>query len=272
MRLRSLLARRAVLAAAGALAIAACVPVRESRIAKGELIETGDESYDALFLKLRDTIQKTEEIDGEGPLRKQLATAMDLPEDAAAKDVINTLSDRSHEAKRKGAGVSLSLAPEPKVGGKAEWAGAVEAVLKDGVKRADELAALAKELEALEPERAQAYAEVDAKLKAAGIPLAKIREAKKELEAAREVLAQRQLTASNESGRAARFTLRIARAVDVTAAASPAPPAPAPSATEKPLPPWARKRPGGGRPAGRPAGAPPPRPPPKPPKGDDFDP
>ncbi len=272
--------RRLALGLVGAAALAACVPIKQSRLAKGELVETGDKEYDALFVRLRDAIQKSDEIDGEGPLRKQVASAMGMPEDAAGQDAINALSDRSHEAKTKGVPISVALSPEPRVGGKVDWASAIETVLKEGVKRADDLDKLAKELEVLEPERAQARADADAKLKKAGIPQAKIREAKKELDAAKDVLAQRRLNASNESGRAASFTLKVARAVDLTAGALPPPPAPPPAAApEKPVPAWARKRPGGGggRPAGgAPAGGapakPPPRPPAKPPKGDDFDP
>lgn len=253
-----------------------CGPKRESKVATGQLVETGEPAYDALFVKLRDVLAKTRDVDGEAPLRKQVAAAMGLPESADADETIDALSGRSNEVKSKGVPISVALSPEPRVGGKVEWASAIEAVLKEGLKRADELAEAAEQIAALEPERAKALAEADAKLKAAGVPLAKIREAKRELEDAAEVLEERRLLASNESGRAARYTLSVARAVDLTAGSAPPPPAPPPAEPDpkkKKLPPWAGKRPaGGGKPAG--GGAAPPKPPPAPkkPKGDDFDP
>jgi hypothetical protein len=264
--------RRSVLAAAAALALVAagCGPRRPSKLAQGQLVETGDPATDALFVELRDALARTKDVDGEAPLRKQVAVAMGLPADTAGDETIEALSERSKEVKAKGVPISVALSPEPRVGGKVEWADAIEAVLRDGLKRADELAAAAEQLAALEPKRAEALVGIDARLKAAGVPLAKIREAKRELEDAKEVLEERRLLASNESGRAARYTLSVARAVDLTAgSAAPPPPPPAP---EKKTPPWARKRPGGSaRPPAR-GGAPPPKPPKKKPAGDDFEP
>lgn len=275
---RSRVARRSVLAALGALAlggVVGCGPKRPSKLAQGQAVETGEPTIDALFAKMRDAVAKTQDVDGEAPLRKQVAAAMGLPADADAEKTIQALSDRSHEVKSKGVPISVALSPEPRVGGKVEWADAIEAVLKDGLKRADELAAAAEQLAALEPERARALAEVETKLKAAGVPLAKIREAKRELQDAEEVLEERRMLASNESGRAARYTLSVARAVDLTAGSAP-PPAPPPAEPpKKKAPPWAGKRPAGGapRPPPRGGGAPPPKPPPpKKPAGDDFDP
>ena len=147
---------------------------------------------------------------------------------------------------------------------------------RQGLKRADELAAIAHTLDELEPQRAQMLADADVKLRAAGIPVAKIREAKQELADAEEILNERRLKASNESGRAARYTLGVARAVDLTASAPPPPPAPPAADPKKPA--WLKgkgqwKAPAGGA---KPGGAPPAKPPPpKPagkPKGDDFDP
>ena len=213
MRLNGRVTRRSVLAAAAAslalpllgVGASGCGPKRESKVAQGQLVETGEPAYDALFVKLRDVLAKTKDVDGETALRKQVATAMGLPEDTEAEKTIHALSDRSNEVKSKGVPISVALSPEPRVGGKVEWAAAIEAVLKEGLKRADELADAADQIAALEPERVKALAEVDVKLKAAGVPLAKIREAKRELEEAKEVLEERRLLASNESGRAARY-------------------------------------------------------------------
>src|SRR5690606_995784 len=100
-----------------------------------------------------------------------------------------------------------------------------------------------------------------------------------------EVLEERILLASNESGRAARYTLSVARAVDLTAStpaptpghrpqpAGPKPPAAPPTGSgQKPPPPRPPppRPPTGPRPPTPPPATPPP--PPKPPAGDDFDP
>jgi hypothetical protein len=265
------------LGALGLLALPAtgCVPPRDSKVSKGELVEVGEPGYDALFTKLRDAVAKTSELDGEAPLRKAVASAMGLADDAGRDATIEALSEKSKELKAKGVPISVALSPEPKVGGKVEWAGAIEKALREGLKRADDLAALSKTIADLEPLRAEALADADKKLKAAGIPVAKIREAKAELTAAEEVLKERRLQASNESGRAARYTLSVAQAVDLTAGSSSpaAPPPPPPAETGKKVPPWARKPPAGGRPpSGAPPAKPPPaKPPPKKPQGDDFD-
>lgn len=282
MNRRSLMSGGVAVALLGALP--GCIAAQESKVARGDLVEVGEASYDELFKTLHETLAKAEEdLDGEAALRKAVASAMGLGDDTESAETIKVLSDRSNELKAKGVPISVMLSPEPKVGGKADWAEAIEKVLREGLKRADELAALSAALEALGPKCAEARNQADAKLRPAGIPVAKIREVKSELEDAEHVLADRKLLASNQSGRAARYTLSVARAVDLTAGSTAPPPA-SPAPPDKKVPPWARKPPAGGGPkppaGGGPAkpptgggpAKPPPPPPPKKPKGDDFDP
>jgi hypothetical protein len=274
---RSALVGTVALSLASGLGASGCVPQRTSKIAEGQTVEVGEPTYDQLFVKLKEAIDQTKELDGEAPLRKDVAVAMRLPEETAGDKTIEALAKESKDLKDKGVAISVALSPEPKISGKVAWADQIEKVLRDGFKRADDLAAMATTLSELEPQRAQMLADADTKLRAAGIPVAKIREAKQELADVEEILAERKLKASNESGRAARYTLGVARAVDLTASAPPAPP-PAPAETAK-KPAWMRGKPnpnwkppaGGAKP---PAGGakPPPAKPAGKPKGDDFDP
>jgi len=248
-----------------------CVAARTSKVATGELVEIGEPTYDQLFAKMKDALAETNGLDGEAPLRTAVASVMKLPEETASAKTIEALAKESKDLKDRGVAISVALSPEPKIAGRVPWAADIEKVLRDGFKRADDLAALAQTLDELETQRASALADADTKLRAAGVPVTKIREAKEELTEAKEILAERRLKAENESGRAARYTLGVARAVDLTAAAPPPPPAPPPAETSK-KPPWMRGKPNAGwkppaggatKPAGKPTGKP---------KGDDFDP
>lgn len=250
---------------------------RSSKLAAGETVETGEPTYDQLFLKLKEAFAKTNELEGDDSLRKAVAVAMKLPEETAGDKTIEALAKESKDLKDKGVAISVALSPEPKISGKVEWASDIEKVLRDGLKRADDLAAIAHSLDELEPQRAQLLAEADTKMRAAGIPVAKIREAKQELADAEPILTERRMKASDLSGRAARYTLGVARAVDLTVAAAPPPTPPPPAETAK-KPPWMRGKPnpswkppagGGGKP---PPAKPPPAKPAGKPKGDDFDP
>ena len=200
-------------ACAGLLTLATgCLPTAtSSHLANGEQVTTGAEQFDTFFASVGDVKKKADAAEGESELRKKVATALGLEERAKTNETLDAAKSRASDLKKDGSKLYVVLDPEAKLviragaEEKAEAKQFVEAVggaITEGLKRADELTAFAREVEALE----------------ASVPtLEGALEASFPEQAKRDEKAR--LKGESESGRALRFSVMLAGAVDSGAAA-----------------------------------------------------
>ncbi len=252
-----------VFAAAG---FTGCLPQQSSHLLAGQKYTTGQERYDTFFSSVAELRARTENLEGERPLRAKVATAVGLPDSAKLQDTIDAAKAKSADLKKDGGRFYVVVATEPKLIMKkgaeeskeaTEFAGAVEGAIKAGIQRSNELEAIAKEAAELE----SGVETLEKELEATFPDLSKRDEVKVELAASKEILERAKLKAGTESGQALRFVVLLASAVDSGAAELLAMEA----SQKKPEPPKPRWR---GKPgpvgAAKPAGKPKPK--------QDFDP
>jgi hypothetical protein len=255
------------------LAASGCVTTSTSHLENGQAYKSGQERYDTFFGSVAEVRSRTENLDGERPLRLKVASAIGLPESAKLDETIEGAKARSTELKKDGGRFYVVVATEPKLILKkgseenkeaAEFATAVEGAIKGGIQRSNELEGLAKEAAELERTLPDLSRDLDSTFED---PTTRD-QVRIELDAAKEILQTAKLKAGTESGQALRFVVLLASAVDSGAAELLAMEASQKKEIEKAKPPpkWRGKPPANyGKPA---AGAKPPKAKPK----QDFDP
>lgn len=207
-----------------ALALGACATAPTSYLLKGEAYSSGQEKYDSFFGSVTDLQTRAKEAQGDDPLRKSVALAVGLPESAKLEEAIDGAKSRSFELKKDGSRFFVVVAREPKLIVKrgaeenkdaAAFAKTIEDAIKSGIERGDQLDGLAREAVALE----QTLTGLEQDVETSFPDVAKRDQVKLELVAAKEMLENSRLRAGNESGRALRFVVLLASAVDSGAAA-----------------------------------------------------
>jgi hypothetical protein len=206
------------------LATAGCLPTTPtSHVANGESFTTGQEKYDSFFASVAEAKKKADSSEGEQPLRKKVATALGLDENAKTTETLDAAKSRASDLKKDGAKFYVVLDTEAKLvvkaGGedKADTKAFVEAVgdaMKEGVTSADELTAFAHDVEGLEAQ----LPSLEGDLATTFPEQHQQADVKLELDAAKQVLEKARLKAESESGRALRFSVMLAGAVDSGAA------------------------------------------------------
>ncbi len=201
-----------------------CTGAATSHLMKGEAYTSGQEKYDSFFASVKELHGKAEQAEGEAPIRKKVAVAVGLTEGAKLEDTIDAAKSKSNELKKDGGRFFVVVAPEPKLIVKkgadenkesAAFAQTIEDAIKQGIQKGDELDGLAREAASLEQTLSSLEKEVDETFKASN----EKGQVKVELDAAKEMLERSRLRAGNESGRALRFVVLLASAVDSGAAA-----------------------------------------------------
>lgn len=212
-----------VIAMMGA-ASSGCLGQTSSHLMAGEAYTSGEEKYDTFFTAVADLRKRADDAQGEKPLREKVAEAVGLTSSAKLEDIIDAAKSRSNELKKDGGRFFVIVAPEPKLilkkGGEenkdaAAFAKTIEDAIKQGISRGDDLDGLAREASTLELTLETLVSELDSTFKDSS----KKSQVKIELDASKELLERSRLRAGNESGRALRFVVLLASAVDSGAAA-----------------------------------------------------
>lgn len=268
----SVLRRSSIMAWLGAALVAGSLTgcagtTGSSRLARGENYTSGQERYDSFFQSVSDLKFRADNAQGDSELRKKLAKAVGLGEGAKRDEAIEAARTKSEALKKDGGKFFVVVAPQPKLivkkgtdeaKGTEDFAKAVEELIKQGIARSDELDGMAREASALEDALGPLKSEV-----AQSFSDSSTREqVELELEAAKSLIDASRLRAEGESGRALRFVVLLASAVDSGAAAELLA-MEAGAAAKNPKTPkgkWTGKAGGGG--SGKPAGK----------KKNDFDP
>jgi hypothetical protein len=195
-----------------------------SHLANGEQVTTGAEQFDTFFASVGEVKKKADAAEGEAELRKKVASALGLEDRAKTNETLDAAKSKANDLKKDGSKLYVVLDPEAKLvlragaEEKAEAKQFVEAVggaITEGLKRADELTAFAREVEALEA----TVPSLESALETTFPEEAKRADVKLELDAAKDLLEKARLKGESESGRALRFSVMLAGAVDSGAAA-----------------------------------------------------
>jgi len=233
---------------------AACLPPQKSQLLEGQKYTSGQEKYDTFFASVAEIRARTENLEGERPLRSKVALAVGLTDSAKLTETIEAAKERSNELKKDGGRFYVVVATEPKLILKkgseenknaTEFASAVEGAIKAGIQRSNELETIAKEAADLE----QALPGLEQDVETSFPDAAQRDQVKVELDASKEILELAKLRAGTESGQALRFVVLLASAVDSGAAELLAMEASQKKKEDPPKPKWAGKP---GKPAGKP--------------------
>jgi len=218
------LSRAAVVALMLTMPLGGCIATAPtSHLANGESYASGQEKYDSFFNSVAETKKKADDSEGEAPLRKKVASALGLEESAKTSETLDAAKSRSSDLKKGGSKFYVVLDPEAKLVVKAgpedkddtkAFVEAVGGAIKDGLASADELTAFARDVESLEAQ----LPTLDSDLATTFPEPSKQSEVKLELDAAKAILEKARLKAESESGRALRFSVMLAGAVDSGAA------------------------------------------------------
>lgn len=274
-RLLHAIAAAATVLALGCVAQLGSSEVAGTKLAQGEELVTGNAKYDEFFASTRNLLSRTNGLQTPA-LHRPVAGMLDVKDKNDPSATYAAAKERVGKLKEKGGSVYAALVPEPKLVHKLDASDktapalmtGIENALREGVSRSRQFEAIAREVDALEATRAALEGDTassfeDAELRA---------NVDQELEAARVLLGEAKLRADAESGRALRFVVALAEAVDTGSAEKLA-------STEAPAAAAPAKKPGGGKLGVRPGGAKPggggaaPAKPAKPKKpAEDFDP
>lgn len=236
------------------LALSSCAS-KQTRINQGEAITTGNAQYDAFFGQVRDLrAEALRAEEDERAAHAGLVKALGLEEKSDASSAVGLMEQRAKKYRDAGVLLHLDIVPEPKLvqhRGSASLDAQAEATLKAIEESAKASLALEKRLGALtgrakelEKQRADLRAQTPATFK--GDPQAKRDEITAELDASEGVLASASDLGSRSAGRASRFVIELAKAVETGAGDAPAAAAPPTStAVAKAKPPTTWKKPPG---------------------------
>lgn len=235
-----------------------CLPPQKSQLLEGQKYSSGQERYDSFFSSVAEIRARTENLEGERPLRSKVALAVGLTDSAKLTETIDAAKARSTELKKDGGRFYVVVATEPKLILKkgseenkdaTEFASAVEAAIKAGIQRSNELEVIAKEAADLESNIGVLEQDVENAFQDRAVR----DQVKVELTASKEILERAKLKAGTESGQALRFVVLLASAVDSGAAELLAMEASQKKEKEPPAKPkWKGKPVSGGKPAGKP--------------------
>jgi hypothetical protein len=247
--------------------------VAGTKLAQGEEFVTGNSKYDEFFASTRNLLSRTNGL--QSPvLHRPVAGMLELKDKNDQAATFAAAKERVGKLKEKGSSVFAVLVPEPKLVHKLDGSdrtapalmNGFENALREGISRARQFEAIAREVDVLDATLTSLEGETgssfdDVELRAS---------VDRELEAARILLGEARLRADAESGRALRFVVGLAEAVDTGSAEKLA-------SSEAPVAAAPAKKPGGGKLGVRPGGAKPggaaPAKPAKPKKpAEDFDP
>jgi hypothetical protein len=249
--------RKLIHAAALAFVLAGatgCVGAQKSQLLEGQKYSSGQERYDTFFASVAELRARTENLEGERPLRAKVAVAVGLTDSAKLTEVIEAAKARSADLKKDGGRFYVVVATEPKLIMKkgaeenkdaAEFASAVESAIKAGIQRSNELEAIAREAAELEVNVTGLEGDAETTFTDASVR----DQVKVELTASKEILERAKLKAGTESGQALRFVVLLASAVDSGAAELLAMEASQSKEKEPAKPKWKGKP---GKPAGKP--------------------
>lgn len=252
-----------------------------THVERGELYTTGDASYDEFFKQVQEL--RTEAVQAEADkaaARGKLSRVLGLDDKSDEDATLEATHARAKMLLGHGVRMHLTLTPEPKliaVKGAIPLDGEGEALVKAVEEAATEALKLSRRLGAwpsrvteLEKKQAELRARFDEVFKKEK-PVKK-GEISKELDAAKDVIADSGEAGERYSGLASKFVIDLAAAVETGGAAAVAERGAASASASAKAPPRFKGGPPKGwkPPAG--AGTPPPPPRPKPAGGDDFDP
>lgn len=208
-----------------AACFAGCMPqASSSHLVKGEAYVSGKEQYDTFFGSVAEIRTKTDSTEGETPLRKKVASALGLKDNARSSETLDAARVRSSELKKDGGKLYVVLDGEARLVMKAgsedsaaakEFVDVIGSTIKDGLARSDSLTSMAKEAEVLEA----ALPGLESDLLASFPDPTTFEQVKIELDASKQLLEVARLKAESESGRALRYAVLLAGAVDSGAAA-----------------------------------------------------
>jgi outer membrane murein-binding lipoprotein Lpp len=233
---------------------AGCLPPQKSQLLEGQKYTSGQERYDGFFSSVAELRARTENLEGERPLRAKVAVAVGLTDSAKLTETIDAAKAKSADLKKDGGRFYVVVATEPKLILKkgaeeskdaTDFAAAVDAAIKAGIQRSNELESIAKEAADLE----QGIEGLEKELDSTFPEAAKRDEVKVELDASREILERAKLKAGTESGQALRFVVLLASAVDSGAAELLAMEASQKQKEDPPKPKWKGRAVGAGKPA-----------------------
>ncbi len=207
-----------------ALATSGCVAAEpgRSRIATGDTYASGEQKFDDFFTDVSNLRFRADEANGDKLLREKIAKSVGLKDGALRDETIAGARTRSEELKKNGGKFFVVVAAQPKLILKngaeeskdaATFAKTIEDVIRDGIELSDNLDGMAKEALALE-QRAASLKEDAAQLQGD-----KRAEVEREIDGSIEVLQRSRLRAEGEAGRALRYVVLLASAVDSGAAA-----------------------------------------------------
>lgn len=212
----------AILAWTACWALSACA-APQPRVARGEVVTTGNSTFDDFFTSVREVrgeaLAAPEDAEA---ARGGLAKALGLDAKAAAAKALEEAGARAKKLQEKGVLLHLEITPEPKfvttrgkvdVGADGEaLLKAMEGSVKTSLDMRKRLAASAARAAELEKRRADLRDQAATAFKDA--PQAKRDEVIAELEAARAVLADAGEGASRAAGAASRFVVELVQAVE----------------------------------------------------------
>jgi hypothetical protein len=202
----------------------ACVPSSgaKSRMASGDSYLSGEQKFDEFFTDVSNLRFRADETNGDKTLREKVSKSVGLEAGGSRDETIAKARARSEELKKGGGKFFVVLAPQPQLVLKngaetnkdaASFAKTIEEVIREGIDLAENLDRLSKDAQDLEKRAA------DLKDSLSSFEGEKRAEVERELEGSVEVLQRSRLRAEGEAGRALRYVVLLASAVDSGAAA-----------------------------------------------------
>ena len=211
-----------ILLASAALAGCLGAVPGKSRIASGDTYSSGDQKFDDFFTDVSNIRYRSDEANGDKTLREKIAKSVGIDGDSPRDETIAKARAKSDDLKKNGGKFFVVVAPQPKLVLKngaeenpnaAAFAKTVEDVIREGIETSENLDGLSKEAHELEKK-------IDGlKDSLSSFEGEKRVEVERELDGAAEVLQKARLRAEGEAGRALRFVVLLASAVDSGAAA-----------------------------------------------------
>jgi hypothetical protein len=241
----------ALLAGAPACVVSATTgDVSATKLAQGDQLVTNDPTFDEFFASTSNVLSRTSSL-ASPALHKPIARMLDTKAADDERATLDAVKARADKLKAAGSSVYPVLHPDAKLVVQLEGADkdaaalmtGLESAMREGLSRARQFEALSREIEALEARRetlegttGSTFADADTKS-----------EVERELQAARGLLAEARLRADAETGRALRFVVALAAAIDTGSAAKLA-------SSETPTPALGAKPARGGKPGAKPGG------------------
>ena len=217
-------AMRLILVLVASVALAGCFGAApgKSRIASGDTYSSGEHKFDDFFTDVSNLRYRSDEANGDKALREKIAKSLGIDDESARDETIAKARAKSDDLKKNGGKFFVVVAPQPKLILKngaeenpnaAAFAKTIEEVIREGIETSENLDGLSKEAFELEKK-------IDGlKDNLSTFEGEKRAEVERELDGAGEVLQKARMRAEGEAGRALRYVVLLASAVDSGAAA-----------------------------------------------------